>query len=135
MIYTNKVILMGRLCKDPELKYTTNNTAKCTFTLAVDRRFNKPGEEKQVDFFNVVTWQKQAEFCGKYLTKGIKVVLSGSVQNRSWDDNEGKKRYITEVIADEVEFAESKKADKPLSQSTDSGYAPEVVQDDDFLPF
>jgi len=139
VICINKVILMGRLVKDPELKYTANQTAKCTFTIAVDRRFNKPGEEKQCDFFNVVAWQKKAEFCGKYFTKGLKVVVIGSIQNRSWDDNEGKKHYITEIIADETEFAESKKADRPLSQSTDSGYAAEVpvsnVLLDDSLPF
>jgi len=137
----NKVILMGRLTKDPELKYTASNVAKCTFNLAVDRRFTKQGEEKQVDFFNIIAWQKQAEFCGKYLVKGTKVVLSGSIQNRSWDDNEGKKHYITEIIADDVEFAEGKKAaDKPLSQSNDGGgYTQGVYTEldgpDDELPF
>ena len=107
----NKVILMGRLTKDPELRYTSNNnTAVCSFSLAVDRRFSKPGEEKQADFFNVVAWRNQAEFCGKYFNKGLKVVVVGSLQNRTWDDTEGKKHYITEVIADEVYFAESRKS-------------------------
>ena len=134
----NKVILMGRLTKDPELKYTASNVPKCSFTLAVDRRFSKPGEEKQCDFFNVVSWQKQAEFCGKYFAKGLKIVIVGRLENRSWDDNEGKKHYITEVIAEEAEFAESKKAvsDRPLSQSNDGGFNPTAdVDADDELPF
>ncbi len=145
----NKVILMGRLTKDPELRYTSNNnTAVCSFSLAVDRRFSKPGEEKQADFFNIVAWRNQAEFCSKYFTKGLKVVVVGSLQNRSWDDNEGKKRYITEVIADEVYFADSRKSEgapsyRPAGPSgaasaagagqPDSGFYP--MDEDDELPF
>jgi single-strand DNA-binding protein len=134
----NKVILMGRLVKDPETKYTqASNTAKCSFTIAVERRFNKPGTEKQSDFFNIVAWDKQAEFCGKYFTKELKVVVVGRLENRSWDDNEGKKHYITEVVAEECHFAESKKADRPVSQSGSSsspaGISP--TDDDDELPF
>ena len=133
----NRVFLMGRLTKDPETRYLgADNSAKCTFTLAVDRRFNKPGAEKQTDFFNIVAWQKQAEFCGKYLSKGTKVVLSGSIQNRSWDDNEGKKRYVTEIIADEVEFAESKGSGKAVAQETAVGSAPQQdALSEDELPF
>ena len=108
----NKVILMGRLTKDPEMRYTAaNNTAKCNFTLAVDRRFSKQGEEKQADFFNIVAWDKQAEFCGKYFTKGQKVAIVGRLQNRTWDDNEGKRHYITEVISEECHFAESRRSE------------------------
>lgn len=146
----NKVILMGRLTKDPELRYTSvNNTAVCSFSLAVDRRFSKPGEEKQADFFNIVAWRKQAEFCGKYFTKGLKVVVVGSLQNRSWDDNEGKKHYITEVIADEVYFAESRRNEggapssfRPAGapgaaaspgEQPEGGFFP--VDEDDQLPF
>jgi single-strand DNA-binding protein len=148
----NKVILMGRLTKDPELRYTSNNnTAVCSFTLAVDRRFSKQGEEKQADFFNVVAWRNQAEFCSKYFNKGLKVVVVGSLQNRSWDDNEGKKHYITEVIADEVYFAESRKSEggapsyRPSGSSgsgagtpsaggpSDGGFYP--MDEDDELPF
>jgi single-strand DNA-binding protein len=145
----NKVILMGRLTKDPEIRYTTtNNTAKCNFTLAVDRRFSKPGEEKQADFFNIVAWEKQAEFCGKYFTKGIKVVVVGRLQNRSWDDNEGKKHYITEVVSEECYFAESRKSEgapsfKPSGSTgsapiqgggqKDGGFYP--MDEDDELPF
>lgn len=139
----NKVILMGRLTKDPELRYTSaNNTAVCSFTLAVDRRFSKQGEEKQADFIPVVAWRKEAEFCSKYFTKGLKVAIVGSMQNRSWDDNEGKKHYITEVIADEAYFVESKKNEgapqqKPAGGSgaagqTDGFYP---MEEDDELPF
>lgn len=138
----NKVILMGRLTKDPELRYTSNNnTAVCSFSLAVDRRFSKQGEERQADFFNIVAWRNQAEFCSKYFNKGLKVVVVGSLQNRSWDDNDGKKHYITEVIADEVYFADSKKTEGAPSQRPSGGsgagqadgYFPAI--EDDELPF
>lgn len=144
----NKVILMGRLTKDPELRYTSvNNTPVCSFTLAVDRRFTKQGEEKQTDFFNIVTWRKTAEFCSKYFSKGLKVVVAGSLQNRSWDDNEGKRHYITEIISDEVYFAEGRKNDggapsfrqsepvmaPPLGEQPDGGFY--QIDDDDELPF
>ncbi|HOA54366.1 MAG: single-stranded DNA-binding protein [Acetivibrionales bacterium] len=145
----NKVILMGRLTRDPELRYTAaSNIPRCTFTLAVDRRFSKPGEEKQADFINIVAWRNQAEFCSKYFTKGMRVAVVGSLQNRSWDDNEGKKHYITEVIADEVHFADSRRTDggSPYGQTGGPGYAPAPAEgqnddvgffqtDDDDLPF
>ena len=146
----NKVILMGRLTKDPELRYTsTNNTAVCSFSLAVDRRFVRAGEERQADFFNIVAWRKQAEFCSKYFTKGLKVVVVGNLQNRFWDDNEGKRRYITEVITDEVYFAESRRSESSASSysppgsadtgSTSGGGQPEggfyPLDEDDELPF
>lgn len=139
----NKVILMGRLTKDPELRYTnTNNVPVCSFSLAVDRRFAKQGEEKQTDFFPVVAWNKNAEFCSKYFTKGKKVVIVGRLQTRTWDDNEGKRNYITEVIAEESYFAESKKAEgsqmqqqpqQQQQQQQQQGFAP--VDDDYDIPF
>ena len=105
----NKVILMGRLTKDPELKYTSgNNTAVTTFTIAVNRRGAKEGQP-QADFINVVAWSKTAEFCGKYFTKGLQVAVVGRIQTRTWDDNEGKRHYVTEVVADETYFADSKR--------------------------
>jgi len=137
----NKVILMGRLTKDPELRYTSvNNTAVCSFTLAVDRRFSKQGEEKQADFFQIVAWDKQAEFCSKYFTKGLKVVVIGRLQTRTWDDNEGKRHYVTEVVAEELHFAESKKSQEfneprlaePTTEPSDGFYP---IDDDDQLPF
>lgn len=107
----NKAILMGRLTKEPELRYTsTDNTAVCSFTLAIDRRYGKPGEEKQTDFIPVVAWRNLGEFCGKYFTKGMQVVVTGRIQTRSWDDAEGKKRYVTEIVADEAYFAEGRKS-------------------------
>ncbi len=141
----NKVILMGRLTKDPEMRYTSaSNIARCTFSLAVDRRFVKQGEERQSDFFNVVAWRNQAEFCSKYFTKGMRVLVAGSLQNRSWDDNEGKKHYVTEVIAEEAYFADGRKNEGgasfrpsgPASFSGESqaeGYFP--TDDEDELPF
>jgi single-strand DNA-binding protein len=106
----NKAILMGRLTKDPEMRYTaTNNVPLCNFTLAIDRRFQKSGTEKQTDFIPIVAWRNLAEFCSKYFQKGLKVVIVGSIQTRNYDDNEGKRHYFTEVIADEAYFAESKR--------------------------
>lgn len=105
----NKVILIGRLTKDVELKYTqTNNTAVASFSLAVNRRFVKPGEERQADFFNIIAWNKLAETISKYLFKGNQVAISGRLETRSWDDENGKKHYVTEVIAEEVDFIETK---------------------------
>jgi single-strand DNA-binding protein len=108
----NKAILMGRLTKDPELRYTNaSNTAVCSFTLAIDRRFSKQGEERQSDFIPIVVWGKTAEFCGKYFQKGRQVAVVGRIQTRSWDDAEGKKHYATEVVAEEAYFADSKRDD------------------------
>lgn len=137
----NKVILMGRLTKDPELRYTSNkNTAVCSFTIAVDRR-SRPGEEKQADFFSIVAWDKQAEFCSKWFQKGKMVAVVGRLQNRSWDDNEGKKHYITEVVAEECHFAEGKRSEgapvkAPGSADAgqkDDGFYP--LDEEDELPF
>ena len=106
----NKVILMGRLTKDPEVRYTQNtNALVASFSLAVNRRFAKQGEERQADFFNVVAWSKTGEFCSKYFKKGQQVGVIGRLQTRTWDDQNGAKHYITEVVAEEAYFADSKK--------------------------
>ena len=103
----NKVILIGRLTKDVELRYTqTNNTAVASFSLAVNRKFVKNGEERQADFFNIIAWNKLAETISKYLFKGNQVAISGRLETRSWDDENGQKHYVTEVIAEEVDFIE-----------------------------
>jgi len=133
----NKVFLVGRLAKDPEVRYTNNNLAVCNFTLAVDRRFAKENDQ-QADFFQVVAWQKTAEFCSKYFSKGRKIVVIGRLQTRSWDDNEGKKRWTTEVVAEEVDFADSKKGNtgdayEPTQNNSGGGFYP--VDEDDELPF
>lgn len=108
----NKAILMGRLTRDPELRYTTtNNVPVCSFTIAVDRRFVRQGEERQADFIPIVAWDKTAEFCSRYFTKGQRVAIVGRIQVRTWDDNEGKRHYVTEVIAEEAHFADSKTDD------------------------
>ena len=103
---------MGRLTQNPELRYTNgSNVAVCRFYISVDRRFQKQGEEKQADFFNIVAWRTTAEFCSKYFTKGLRVLVEGSIQNRTWDDNDGKRHYATDIVADNVYFADSKKQD------------------------
>ncbi len=106
----NKVILMGRLTRDPEVRYTqTSNTLVASFTLAVNRRFARQGEERQADFINIVAWGKLGEFCSKYYKKGQQVAMTGRIQTRTWDDEQGQKHYVTEVVAEEAYFAESKK--------------------------
>ena len=106
----NKVILMGRLTRDPEVRYTqTNNTMVATFSLAVNRRFVRQGEERQADFINIVAWGKTAEFCSKYFRKGQQVGVIGRIQTRTWDDDQGQKHYVTEVVAEEAYFADSKR--------------------------
>lgn len=106
----NKVILMGRLTRDPEVRYTqTNNTVVASFSLAVNRRFAKQGEERQADFINIVAWSKLGEFCSKYFKKGQQVGIIGRIQTRTWDDDQGQKHYITEVVAEEAYFADSKR--------------------------
>ena len=106
----NKVILMGRLTRDPEVRYTqTNNTMVASFSLAVNRRFTRQGEERQADFINIVAWSKLAEFCSKYFKKGQQVGIIGRIQTRTWDDDQGQKHYITEVVAEEAYFADGKR--------------------------
>ena len=106
----NKVILMGRLTRDPEVRYTqTSNTLVASFSLAVNRRFARQGEERQADFINIVAWNKTGEFVSKYFKKGQQVAVIGRLQTRTWDDDKGQKHYITEVIAEEAYFADSKK--------------------------
>ena len=106
----NKVILMGRLTRDPEVRYTQNtNLTVANFAIAVNRRFKREGDTETADFFNVVAWNKTGEFVGKYFKKGQQVLVSGRLQNRNWTDQQGVKHYATDVIAEEVEFADSKK--------------------------
>lgn len=123
----NKAILMGRLTKDPELKTTQGGNSVCSFTLAIDRRFKNQQGERETDFIPIVAWRQTAEFAAKYFSKGSKMALVGTIQPRSWEDDNGERRYITEVIADEVYFADSK------SQQNDQGYMP--PSDGADLPF
>ena len=106
----NKVILLGRLTKSPEIRYSqTTNTKIALFTLAVNRRFTKQGEERETDFINIVAYSKLADFSEKYLSQGTQINVVGRLQNRSYEDNYGAKKYISEVIAEELYFADSKK--------------------------
>lgn len=105
----NRAILMGRLVRDPDLKQTANGISVCGFTIAVDRRYKNANGERQTDFIPIVAWRNQADFAGKYFRQGLRVLVSGTIQVRSWEDRDGNKRYTTEVIADELEFADGKK--------------------------
>ena len=110
----NKVILLGRLTKDVELRYTKNtNNAVASFSLAVNRAFVKQGEERQADFFNVIAWNKLAESISKYVSKGQQIAISGRLETRTWENENGIKHYVTEVIAEEVDFIERKKVQEP----------------------
>ena len=104
----NNVMLIGNLAKDPELITTNNGVALCKFTLAVQRRFTGNDGEREADFLPIIVWRGQAENCYKYLKKGSKAAISGSVQTRSYEATDGSRRYMTEIIADEVEFLASK---------------------------
>ena len=99
----NKVFLIGRLSRDPELRHTTSGMAVCQINVAISRRVGQ-GKEPETDFINVVVWDKQAENVSKYLAKGRQVAVEGRIQTRSYDNNEGKKTYVTEVVASNVEF-------------------------------
>lgn len=106
----NKIILMGRLTRDVDVKYTqTTNIMIASFSLAVNRRFIKQGEERQADFFNVTAFGKTGEFCSKYFSKGQQVAIIGRLQTRNWQDDQGQKHYATDIIAEECYFADSRK--------------------------
>jgi single-strand DNA-binding protein len=104
----NKAFLVGRLTKDPELKYLSNNTPVVNFTVAINRTFANQSGEREADFINVVVWRKQAENVKNYISQGSLVAVEGRIQTRSYDAQDGGKRYITEVVADNVQFLETK---------------------------
>lgn len=103
----NRVILIGRLTKDPDMRYTPSGVAVTQFTLAVDRPFTSGGGEREADFIPIVTWRQLAETCANYLRKGRLTAVEGRIQVRNYENNEGKRVYVTEVIADNVRFLES----------------------------
>ena len=138
----NKVILMGRLTRDPEVRYTqTSNTLVASFSLAVNRRFVRQGEERQADFINIVAWSKTGEFVSKYFKKGQQVAIVGRIQTRTWDDEQGQKHYVTEVVAEEAYFADSKRDGDVSDFGNTFGEAVtqsaefQVTSSDDDLPF
>ena len=115
----NKVVLIGRLTRDPELRYTSgNNAAVCNFTIAVDRGFTGQSGDREADFIPIVVWNKQAENVKNYLTKGSQVAVEGRIQVRNYDDQNGQKRYVTEVIANNVEFLGSKNSSNNTSNDS-----------------
>ena len=125
----NKIILIGNMTADPELKQTQGGTSVCSFTIAVNRRYVKEGEQK-VDYINIVAWKEHGEFVSRYFKKGNPILICGQLQTRSWNDNQGQKRYTTEVVADEVSFVAS--AAQSASQGSSSqtpagnGYTPDA---------
>jgi single-strand DNA-binding protein len=133
VIIINKVALVGRLTKDPEIRYTSNNqTAVAKFTIAVNRTFKQEGQP-DADFLPIVVFGKPAENCGKYIGKGRLVAVSGRIQTRSWDDNEGKRHFATEIIADEVHFLDKGEAKQDGNKENKQDFYPAEEEDD--LPF
>ena len=131
MASLNKVILIGHLTADPERKQTPNGVSVCSFSIGVNRKYTK-GEQAQTDFINIVAWRQTADFITRYFRKGSAICICGSIQTRSWTDQNGSKRYVTEVVADEVSFAESKKTEN--NAPTPAPAFEEIGADED-LPF
>ena len=134
----NKVMLIGNLTKDPEINTTSSGVSVCSFSIAVSRRFANAEGEREADFFNIVVWRQFAETCHKYLKKGSKVGIVGSIQNRSYQAADGSKRYATDIVADEVEFLSTNRADGEMADTKVTGNE-DVTNlqpvDDDGLPF
>lgn len=143
----NKAILIGNLANDPESRTTQSGIAQCSFRLAVQRRFANQQGVREADFLTIICWRQTAELCARYLSKGRKVAVEGSIQTRSYDAQDGTKRYVTEIIADSVEFLGSREdgqrsgydaapaapANAPAQSAPAAGGFTEV--DDDELPF
>lgn len=131
----NKVILMGRLTRDPEMRHTNSGTPVTTFSIAIDNGY---GDNKRTDFVNCIAWNKTAEFVTKYFTKGKMIIVIGRITTRSWETQDGKRAYATEVVANEVSFGETKSsqqtATQPPMQDDDDDFTPLDEEDDD-LPF
>ena len=145
----NKVILCGRLTADPELKQTTSGISVVSFSIAVNRRYQTKNDSQpaqQADFISVVAWRNTAEFISRYFRKGSAICITGSIQTRTWNDQQGQKRYTTEVVVDEAMFVDSKSENTAGSYTPDAYSAPsfsstgiassfEEVRTDDDLPF
>ena len=137
MAALNKVILIGHMTADPELKQTPSGVSVCSFSIGVNRKYSKEGEAPQSDFINIVAWRTTAEFITKYFHKGDAICICGAIQTRSWTASDGGKRYATEVIADEATFVERRKTDEGSTPTYGTGAAPqfEEYSGDDDLPF
>lgn len=132
----NKAILIGNLTKDPEARATGSGVSVCSFTIAVTRRFANQAGEREADFIPIVAWRGLADNCIRYLHKGSKVAVCGMIQTRSYDAQDGTRRYVTEIVADEVQFLDTKcssPAQAPQFNDEVPGFT--VVEDDDDLPF
>ena len=136
----NKVFLIGNLTRDPEMRTTPSGVGVCSFSIAVNRKIQSKTGEKKTDYFDIITWRSLAELCGRYLSKGRKVAVVGELQNRSYETKDGAKRYVTEILASEVEFL------SPVNGSTEGhnkrqGDLPDDIMDgfreieDDDFPF
>lgn len=148
----NKSILMGRLTRDPELRYTQSNMPVCSFTLAIDRERKGPNGERQCDFIDCVAWSRTAEFVQQWFTKGMMAIVVGRIQSRTWEDKNGNKRVSIEIYCEEISFGETKKSREtqnthpanvahsaPASPAfdlptTDSDFS-ELTEDSDEVPF
>lgn len=138
----NRVILVGRLTKEPMLRKTANGTSVATFTVACNRRFSGQNQEQQADFINCVAWRQSADFISQYATKGSLVGVEGRIQTRTYDDQTGKRVYVTEVVADTVQILESRAAaqNRSANQGYQQGYQPDYnptafAQDNNFEDF
>ena len=134
----NKVYLIGNLTRDPELAETNNGIKVCRFAIAVNRNYSSNDGERQTDFFNITVWRTQAENCGRYLKKGSKVAVVGSLQNRSYEDKDGIKRNVTDIVANEVEFLSTKNSGDEGEVDEPRRERPRLEpasDDDDGLPF
>lgn len=129
----NKVIVMGRLVRDPELRRTNSGTAVASFTIACDRDFNSDGGEREADFIECVAWRNTAEFVSKYFAKGRMAVVSGRLQTRNWTDKEGNKRKATEIVAERVYFGDSKREELQSYAAPQESFA--ELPDDGEIPF
>lgn len=130
----NRIIVMGRLTRDPELRRTNSGNAVTSFTVAVDRGFKTQSGDKETDFIDVVAWRNTAEFVSKYFSKGRMAVVEGRLQLRDWTDKEGNKRRTAEIVADSVYFGDSKRDGGDTVQSEPQGSFSEIEDDGD-LPF
>lgn len=142
----NKSIIGGRLTADPELKQTASGISACTFTVAVNRKYKGQNGEQEADFINCQAWRQTAEFICKYFKKGSSICVAGAIQTRSWEDNNGQKRYATEIVVDEAHFVDGKGDAEKTESAAGGNYMPEAyktqqsakfeeIPDGDGLPF
>ena len=129
----NKAVLMGRLTKDPEVKKTQSNLSVCSFSIAVDRRFKDSNGNKQADFINCVAWRTAADVIGNYFHKGSRILVTGSLQSRSYDDQAGNKRTVIEVLVEEVEFVDPKQTQGQTQTQEEIRPIPPMPSGDELL--